>query len=518
MGLFSMSDKFAMMGATAVDNQFLLEYMPRASGDAVKVYLYGLLACTAQMPDVSVDGRAHDLGMTKEEVLAAYRHWERVGLVERIGDNPLAFRYTPVNQSVFIGASGPKDPEYDRFTESVYAVFGNDRRLHGQTILQYYEWVTELGLPQEVVLMLLRHMISIKGKNFSYKAANKLACSMAEEHVQTIEDAEVALSRNREVLECSRAVLRKFSMRREPTEPEQDLCLKWMREWQYTKEAILSACDDTTAASVPSFKYLDGILDKRRNGETVTTQETYEKEREKEEKRREPLRKVYQALGRGASAINEGTLSVYWSIRDMIDDEDVVQFAAEQVGRANGKLEDVMNLVASWHKRGIGTREQAEVYVKVYEDEKKLLAALADAWGIRTPAGETNHNLVKKWRDRYRLPDEVILFAAKSARPEKGHMSYLDKILERYDARSIRTVEAAQADSAEFEAARASSGSRQQTEKPRKVVTEERYDQRENQEASGDAVPQWLVDWQNEEHETGEVSGHAQGNPPSVTE
>ena len=152
------------------------------------------------------------------------------------------------------------------------------------------------------------------------------------------------------------------------------------------------------------------------------------------------------------------------------------------------------------------------------EDEKKLLAALADAWGIRTPAGETNHNLVKKWRDRYRLPDEVILFAAKSARPEKGHMSYLDKILERYDARLIRTVEAAQADSAEFEAARASSGSRQQTEKPRKVVTEERYDQRENQEASGDAVPQWLVDWQNEEHETGEVSGHAQGNPPSVTE
>ncbi len=117
MGLFSLSDKFASLGATAVDNQFLLEYMPNASGEAVKVYLYGLLACTSQMQDMSVDQIAHDLGLSREYVLGAYRHWERVGLVERTGDNPLSFRYIPVNQSVFMGNTAPRDFEYERFTE-----------------------------------------------------------------------------------------------------------------------------------------------------------------------------------------------------------------------------------------------------------------------------------------------------------------------------------------------------------------------------------------------------------------
>ena len=69
MGLFSLSEKFATLGATAVDNQFLLEFMPNASGEAVKVYLYGLLAVTSQMQDKSVDQKDQELGMTREDLL-----------------------------------------------------------------------------------------------------------------------------------------------------------------------------------------------------------------------------------------------------------------------------------------------------------------------------------------------------------------------------------------------------------------------------------------------------------------
>ena len=510
MGMFSLSEKFATLGATAIENQFLLEYMPNASGDAVKVYLYGLLAVTSQMQDMSVDQMAHDLGMTRDDVLSAYRHWERVGLVERTGDNPLSFRYIPVNQSVFMGNTAPRDLDYERFTEAVYAVFGNDYRIHGQRILQFYEWVVDLGLPQEVVLMLIRHMISLRGKNFSYAAANKLAETLAKENVRTIEDAELALTRDREVRECSRAVLRKLGMRREPTEPEQNLCQKWMQEWHYSQEAILAACDETTAAGSPSFKYVEGILEKRRSGQADvgSSAEAYKAEQTRQEQRREPLRKVFEALGRGAGAINEGTLNVYWNLRKQCDNPELILFAAQQCGKANGKLEDVINLVGSWQKRGIGTEAEARTYVEQFEDEKKLLVSLGDLWGIRPPAGEANHRLIQKWRTELHMPDAVILYAAGGMKVDSRHMAYLDRILVRYDAQNIRSLEAAEADSQHF------TQEKPQTDRPRngKVVTESLYDQRENTEPDSESIPQWLLDRQKG------MSGHAQGDSSSAGE
>ncbi len=507
MGLFSLSDKFASLGATAVDNQFLLEYMPNASGEAVKVYLYGLLACTSQMQDMSVDQMAHDLGLSREDVLGAYRHWERVGLVERTGDNPLSFRYIPVNQSVFMGNTAPRDFEYERFTESVYAVFGNDYRIHGQRILQFYEWVVDLGLPQEVVLMLIRHMISLRGKNFSYASANKLAEDLSREHVRTIEDAELALTRDREVRECSRAILRKLGMRREPTEPELNLCQKWMQEWHYAQDAILAACDETTAAGSPSFKYVEGILEKHLKGQedVGSSAEAYKSEQARQEQRREPLKRVYEALGRGTGSINEGTLNIYWDLRRNCEGPEVIQFAAEQCGKANGKLEDVVRMVNSWQQRGIRTEAEARVYVERFENEKKLLTELGEIWGIRSPAGENNHSLIQKWRTEFHLPDDVIRYAAGIMSVDSRHMPYLDKILMRYNAQNIRTVEAARMDNGQHETARP------QTGKNGKVVTESLYDQRENTEPDAQSIPQWLKDRQEEmsKHATGDSSSAA---------
>ena len=43
MALFGFDEQYAMFDVTPVANQFLLEYMPMARGDYVKVYLYGLM-------------------------------------------------------------------------------------------------------------------------------------------------------------------------------------------------------------------------------------------------------------------------------------------------------------------------------------------------------------------------------------------------------------------------------------------------------------------------------------------
>ena len=83
-----------------------------------------------------------------------------------------------------------------------------------------YEWVEQLKLPAEVVLMLIQHMIATRGVNFSFKAAQKLAAELAQEHISTIEAAEAVFQRSeaamkgarREMCIRDRAMTRRSSM------------------------------------------------------------------------------------------------------------------------------------------------------------------------------------------------------------------------------------------------------------------------------------------------------------------
>ena len=68
----------------------------------------------------------------------------------------------------------PRDEAYEAFAQAVYAAFGDRRKLHGGETVLAYEWVEQLKLPAEVVLMLIQHMIATRGINFSFKAAQKV--------------------------------------------------------------------------------------------------------------------------------------------------------------------------------------------------------------------------------------------------------------------------------------------------------------------------------------------------------
>ena len=46
MALCSYSSGLSLNGYTVIDNTFLNEFLPQATGEDVKVYLYGLNLCT----------------------------------------------------------------------------------------------------------------------------------------------------------------------------------------------------------------------------------------------------------------------------------------------------------------------------------------------------------------------------------------------------------------------------------------------------------------------------------------
>ena len=116
---FSFSKEFSFSSVTGVENAFIHEYLPLSSGNAVKVYLYGLYLCAHPERDETFSETAKTLNMTEEEVKDLFRFWEEFGLVEILSEEPFSVRYVPV-RSVYGGkARKIKAEKYTEFTKAL---------------------------------------------------------------------------------------------------------------------------------------------------------------------------------------------------------------------------------------------------------------------------------------------------------------------------------------------------------------------------------------------------------------
>jgi len=491
--LFEFEDRYALFDVTPVDNQFIQEYLPSARGEDVRVYLYGLMRCYHPEADMSLTQMARDLSLPEEEILRAYRYWERKGLVRRVSDNPVSYRYVSVRQRVLSsGEDFQLDPEYEAFADSLYGVFSHGRRLHGSEIRTCYEWVEDLSLPPEAVLMLLRHMESVEGPKFTIASAQKLALQMAQEHVSTVEEAEAFLSRDQAVYQGTRNVLRRLGIHVAPSEDQLALYRKWVQDWGFTPQAVEEACADT-AKGTPSMGYLNGILEKlRERGQPGTALDGGDVLRAREEN--DHLRKVLQALGGGS--LSDETVAWYRRVRATYPEE-MILLAARECSRRNGRLEDVEKMLDSWCKKGILSVAEAEKYVRGFNAQTEFLTELRNLWGLKSGLGTRGRDLLSKWENQLGFSREVILLCAESAAGTARPMSYLDKVLQTYAEKGIRTR-------AQVLAERQHAESTSSAPRPGKTVIAQQYAQR-NYSGPEESVEDVLRRME------GGLSGHAGG-------
>lgn len=477
--MFELDREACIYGVTAVENRFLLDYLPAAKGDYVKVYLWGLFACACKGPDYTLDAMAEELELTVPEIEAALRYWERRALVSRISGDPPAYRfYSPTQRQTAAAGGLPADTDYVSFAECVYAAFGDRRKVNPAEIALAWEWVQDVGLSQEAVLMLLQHCIAQRGAHFSFKAAEKLAVAMKEADVTGPEDAEHFLQHSQNVHDGARKVLSRMGKRRAVTEDELALYEKWIGEWGFEPQAVLDACRETTGGD-PSFKYLDGILNRLRAQTDTRTGEGMAQKLTQEKEEREKAQEVFSRLGVKVSG--PAAVTAY---RSMLSEQPhgVLLLAADECLRTHKKLDDMKALLASWRNRGLTTEETVCQYLEKYREANLALRELFDACGHSGRPTEADRKLYEKWRG-WGYGPELLLCAAEQARnAEGGKIAYLDKVLEAWHSAGVTSVEQAQ-------------GRRKPRAAPaRKTVSAQQYGQRQYTEAELLAVSDDLIE------------------------
>ena len=273
-------------GMTMVENTFIDQFMPAASGDFVKIYLYLLRCVQDGQTDVTVSQVADALNYTEADVKRAMGYWQRMQMLDYDGDDhtqsgaavdsarsvsqsaPAALDDTAVEKPDTAAAGGkitefrPAQPQKTPSREELRSLIFVAENYLGrlltpteQRTLLYF--LTDLGMDSDLIDYLLEYCISNNHTSFHY--IQKVAQNWYQEGIRTVEQArsEGSLFKN-EYFEIFRSL---GIQGRVPTPAETEYMDRWLDEYAFTTDLICKACERTILQiGKAQFSYTDSIL------------------------------------------------------------------------------------------------------------------------------------------------------------------------------------------------------------------------------------------------------------------
>ncbi|MBQ9832887.1 MAG: DnaD domain protein [Clostridia bacterium] len=356
------SKSTAAMDITPVENLFLLEFMPNAPENYVKVYLFGLMQCYSALSDS--DDMAIALGFDETLITEAFAYWQAKGLVDIISTIPLMVEYKSVRALVAKNSTeeARRSGKYAQLVAQLSAEMGT-RMLSGAELSKIYDWIELFDMDEEAVVLLVRHCIERKGIKVSIKYMDAVAQSWAQARVLSKEAAIEYLAQYEEITSGAQRILKRWRSMRMPTEDELDLYRTWTMEWGFSDETIGMACAEMTGAQKPSFKYLNSILETfRQNG--VFSGDGVSEFLKQRDAVIELSRMVFSRAGiKKTPTQRERDQIEVWTGTWCMPVE-LVLFAADSVKDTMPTFTALKKQVTLWHDRGISTVASAREDLK----------------------------------------------------------------------------------------------------------------------------------------------------------
>jgi DnaD/phage-associated family protein len=283
--------------ATVISNRFIDEYMSAANDAQLKIYLYLIRMMNARLT-TSISDIADKFNYTEKDVLRALRYWEKMRLLTLdydenknvVGLHLLSFAdpgQTPRTASVAIVQPAPvpvaqsapvpteaapsvsfEKPNYT--LDELKAFKSNDATSRLLFITEQYLKKTlssnevrtilfisdKLGFSEDLIDYLIQYCVDRGKKDLRY--IEKVAISWAEQGVTTPKQAaRLASKYDKSVYDVMKALGKNGT----PTDAEAAYVTRWCKEYGFSMDVILTACERTVLATDKHrFEYADSIL------------------------------------------------------------------------------------------------------------------------------------------------------------------------------------------------------------------------------------------------------------------
>ena len=426
MALCTFSSKLAMDGFTVIDNVFLNEFLPGATGEDVKVYLYGLNLCSnPNVEDNCLDTICKVLALTEEQVLKAFSYWQEMGLVQLVSTNPLEIKYLPIR--AHSGSAKIRNKEkYSDFNKQMQMVISG-RMLTPNEYNEYYSLIETYHFEPEALVMIARYCTSIKTNSIGYPYILAVARDFAKDGLKTQEAIDQKLMEQEQSSKEIKQVLDALGLKREADIDERNLYLKWTNSFGFTHGVVVTIAK--TLKKKGGFAKLDSMLSKYFEQKLFTLEEITDYS-DKRETLFESAKTISRTLGLYYQNL-ENVVDTY--ISDWFNkgfENDTLAYISNYCFKQSIRTLDGMNtVVQKFYKLGLITTKSIEQYIGSILQADEKIKELLDKTGLVRAVSSYDRDFYKTWTENWGFSHEQVLMVADACVGKTNPISYLNKLL-----------------------------------------------------------------------------------------
>ncbi len=432
----SFSKEFSSSAFTDIENSFITEYLPVASGDTVKVYLYGLYLCQHPENDMSISSFAQNLKMSEKEVKDCFTFWEEFGILSVLSNEPFTVQYHPVRTTFSSKPRKYKAEKYSDFSKGLQALLPN-RMISTSEFSEYFMIMETYSIKPEAMLMIVKYCVDRKGKEISYKYVSKVAKDFGNRAITTVEKVEAELSSYTAKTAVIEQILRALSLRRQPDIEDTNYFKKWTQELSFDAENIIFAASKLKKSSMEK---LDEFLLELYALKSFSKNEIAEYMDKKKD--------IYEL----AIKINKA-LSIYVDIIDTVVDtytkkwlsfgfnDETLLFVATHCFKNNKRsLQEMDALLEELRQRGFITLSGVGDFFSQQEKVDEFISKLLSIVGLSRRPNPWDRDNLKIWKS-WNFSEEMIMEAGKLSAGKTSPIAYINGILSNWKNSGIFSVE-----------------------------------------------------------------------------
>lgn len=252
---------------TSVSNIFIDNFMSKARGEYIKVYLLGLRYCLSGELGVNSSSIANTLQLLESDVMNAWNYWNEQGIIKITQIDTMgnyAIEFLELNTSIEESddsislLSELKNTSIKDMMEDIEKLLG--RPLSNREMTMYLTWQKDFGFSPELILLLIQYSVS-KGKT-DYRYIEKIAIAWHDSKIKTVDDAQSFIKMHEDKWISIKKILKYLGIQNtDIMKPQEQMIEKWLNVYKFSPELIYKACDICfERLNKTEFKYIDAIL------------------------------------------------------------------------------------------------------------------------------------------------------------------------------------------------------------------------------------------------------------------
>lgn len=431
MAFCSYSKEYSATSFTDIDNMFIFEYMPEATGNAVKVYVYGLFLCKNSEFNVTAQDFADSLKLSEGEVKDAFSYWEEFGLVSIISEQPFEVIYHP-----FTSTAKPrkiKAEKYTAFSNSLQALIPS-RMISTAEFSEYFNIMEVYKIKPEAMLMIVKYCVDLKGESIGYRYVSAVAKDFGSRKILTANQVETELSSYvRRTGEIDR-ILSAMSLKKKPEIEDLNYLNKWTEELGFETDNIVFAAGKIKKGSM---KKLDEFICELYSSKKFSRSEieSYTKDKQNIFDLTVKINKALSVYYDVLDTVVENYTSVWCS---MGYDEKSLLLIANYCFKRNtqNKLETMDSTVKALHLKGIISYESITDYFMQLAKTDGFISTILTELGITRKPTVWDRENFNRWAN-WNFSEEMITEAAKLAVGKASPIPYMNAILGTWKQKGI---------------------------------------------------------------------------------